>query len=211
MGPGTATAWQHDARQQPGGNYTFFDNEAFPQVRSQSRAIEMTLDTTTKTATLTRSYQHQNPLVAGSQGNVQALAGGDWMVGWGQAGYLSEVNAAGQVLFNAHLPPSWESYRTYIQSWSAQPAQPPSVAVGTSSSAGSAGTVYASWNGATEVVSWRVLGGSSPTSLAPLASAPRAGFETAIALPAGAPPAYVEVQALNGAGGVLGSSSAVKG
>ena len=35
------------------------------------------------------------------------------MVGWGQAGYLSEVDPAGQVLFNAHLPPDWESYRTY--------------------------------------------------------------------------------------------------
>ena len=42
------------------------------------------------TATLARSYDHRNPLVAGSQGNVQALADGDWMVGWGQAGYVSE-------------------------------------------------------------------------------------------------------------------------
>ena len=57
------------------------------------------------TATLVRRYAHRNPLVAGSQGNVQALAGGDWMVGWGEAGYLSEVSPAGQVLFDAHLPP----------------------------------------------------------------------------------------------------------
>ncbi len=206
MGPGTATAWQHDARQQPDGAITFFDNGAFPQVHPQSRAIEVTLDEANMTATLSRSYEHQNPLVAGSQGNVQALAGGDWMVGWGQAGYLSEVDAAGQVLFNAHLPPDWESYRTFAQPWSGQPANPPAVAA-----VGAHGgtTAYASWNGATEVASWRVLAGSSSSILKPAASAPKAGFETAIALPAAPAGSYVAVQALNAAGAVIGTSPTV--
>ena len=56
------------------------------------------------------------------------------MVGWGQAGYLSEVNAAGQVLFNAHLPPDWESYRTFVLPWAGQPAEPPTLAVAPASS-----------------------------------------------------------------------------
>ncbi len=128
MGPGAATAWQHDARQQPDGAITFFDNGAFPRVHPQSRAIEVALDPASMTATLVRSYEHPNPLVAGSQGNVQALANGDWMVGWGQAGYLSEFNPAGQLLFNAHLPPDWESYRTYALPWSGQPAEAPALA-----------------------------------------------------------------------------------
>jgi hypothetical protein len=211
LGAGANTAWQHDARQQPNGAITFFDNGAFPQVHKQSRAIELTLNTSNMTAKLTRGYEHENPLVAGSQGNVQALENGDWMVGWGQAGYLSEVNSAGQVLFNAHLPPSWESYRTFAQSWSGQPPQPPAVAVAPSASALGATAVYASWNGATEVASWRVLGGASATVLAPVASAAAAGFETAITLPAGAPPAYVQAQALNSAGTVIGASATVKG
>jgi hypothetical protein len=220
LGPGAATAWQHDARQQPNGAITFFDNGAFPRVHPQSRAIELALDPATMTATLVRSYEHENPLVAGSQGNVQALPGGDWMVGWGQAGYLSEINPAGQVLFNAHLPPDWESYRTYALPWTGQPAEPPAVAVvpsspsGGSSGSGGAGggpVVYASWNGATEVASWRVLVGSSPTTLAPLAAAPKTGFETALAIsaPAGGP-YYVAVQALDGAGAVIGVSATVK-
>ena len=100
-----------------------------PRVHPQSRAIELTLDTASMTATLARSYEHENPLVAGSQGNVQALANGDWIVGWGQAGYLSEVTPAGQVLFNAHLPPDWESYRTFALPWAGQPAEPPALAV----------------------------------------------------------------------------------
>jgi hypothetical protein len=207
-GPGTGTAWQHDALQQPDGTITFFDNGAFPQEHSQSRAIEVALNMSTMTATLVRSYEHQNPLVAGSQGNVQTLAGGDWMVGWGQAGYLSEIDGAGQVLFNAHLPPDWETYRAYALPWSGQPAEPPAVAV--TRAARAQLVAYASWNGATEVASWRVLAGSSPTSLAPVAAGPRSGFETALALPDGVSAAYVAVQALDGSGTVMASSPAVK-
>jgi hypothetical protein len=208
MGTGTGTAWQHDALQQPDGAITFFDNGAFPQRHSQSRAIEVALNTSTMTATLVRRYAHQNPLVAGSQGNVQALAGGDWMVGWGQAGYLSEIGPAGQLLFNAHLPPEWETYRAFALPWSGQPAESPAVAVARASNGRA--TVYASWNGATGVASWRVLAGASPTSLAPIATGPRSGFETALTLPAGASPAYVAVQALDGSGAVMASSPAVK-
>jgi hypothetical protein len=210
LGPGTATAWQHDAREQPDGAITFFDNGAFPAVHPQSRAIELALDTKRMTATLLRRYEHQNPLVAGSQGNVQALANGDWMVGWGQAGYLSEVTPSGQVLFNAHLPPDWESYRTYAQPWTGQPAEPPVVSVGRSSGTPSRSTVYVSWNGATEVASWRMLAGSSPSALAVVAAAPKAGFETALETPASVSGRYVAVQALNGAGAVIGVSKTVK-
>jgi len=218
LGPGAGPAWQHDARQQPDGAITFFDNGAFPAVHPQSRAIELALNPASKTATLVRSYEHQNPLVAGSQGNLQALAGGDWMVGWGQAGYLSEIDSTGQVLFNAHLPPDWESYRTYALPWTGQPAEPPEVAVVPPSRSGGAGgaggepVLYASWNGATEVASWRVLAGSSPTTLAPQATAPKTGFETALAISAPVSgPYYVAAQALNSAGAVIGVSATIKG
>jgi hypothetical protein len=210
-GPGVATAWQHDAVQQPNGAITFFDNGATPKVHPQSRAIEVSLDMTSMTATLTRRYEHKNPLVAGSQGNVQALANGDWMVGWGQAGYLSEVTATGQVLFNAHVPPGWESYRTFVGPWSGQPAQPPALAVVASSTSHSAATAYVSWNGATEVASWQLLAGPSPADLKPSSSVPKRGFETAIELTAAAAAGYVEVQALNAAGAPIGTSAAVKG
>jgi hypothetical protein len=209
MGAGTLTAWQHDAVQLPDGAITFFDNGASPQVQSQSRAIEVALDTQDMTATLVRSYEHENPLVADSQGNLQVTAEGDWMVGWGQAGYFSELAPSGQVLFNAHLPPAWESYRAFVAPWSGHPTQPPAVAATAASGAHARATVYASWNGATEVASWRVLGGSAGGAPAPVASAPRTGFETAIgvAAPVGS---YVEVQALDAAGAVIGTSRTVK-
>jgi hypothetical protein len=208
MGAGTRTAWQHDAREQPDGTFTFFDNGATPAVHSQSRAIQVRLDTASMTATLVREQVHTaKPLVAGSQGNVQALAGGAWMVGWGEAPYLSEFGAAGQLLFDAHLPATYESYRAYRLPWSGRPSEPPALSVVRAAS-GRGASVYASWNGATEVASWRVLAGATASSLAPVGGAARSGFETAIALPSLASGDYVELQALNAAGAVIGASPA---
>jgi hypothetical protein len=209
LGPGAATAWQHDAIEQPDGAVTFFDNGAFPQVHPQSRAIELQLNTQTMTATLARSYQHTNPLVAGSQGNLQTLANGDWVVGWGQAGYLSEVSPTGQVLFNAHLPPDWESYRTFVLPWSGHPTQPPALAAEASTGTHAGTTAYVSWNGATEVASWQVLAGSTPTTLKPVASSARTGFETAIPVPGAPVGGYLAAQALNASGAVIGTSPTV--
>ncbi|MEA2209695.1 MAG: hypothetical protein QOF54_2172, partial [Solirubrobacteraceae bacterium] len=211
LGPGAAVAWQHDAREQADGTITFFDNGATPAVHRQSRAIAMRLATPAHTATLVREQVHPTPaLVAGSQGNVQALAGGAWMVGWGESPYISEFAADGQLVFDAHLPAAYESYRAYRLKWSGRPAQQPALAVQRAAS-GHAATVYASWNGATEVASWRVLAGRSASSLQPLADAPRSGFETAVRVASLASRTYVQVQALDAAGAVIGASRALKG
>jgi hypothetical protein len=69
-------------------------------------------------------------------------------------------------------------------------------------------TIYASWNGATEVGTWQVLAGGDPDKLEPAGSAPRKGFETTITLYSSEP--YVAVEAKDGSGGVLGTSEAVK-
>jgi hypothetical protein len=207
MGPGTQTAWQHDARRQPDGTITFFDNGASPSVHRQSRAIALALDTAHMTATLVRDDAHPSPLVAGSQGNVQALAAGDWMVGWGEVPYLTEFNSAGQVVFDAHLPSSYESYRAYRLAWTGHPSGRPAVSA---AAVGARKVLYASWNGASTIASWRVLAGPSPAALAPSATvSPRTGFETAIALPAGAGP-LLAVQALDAAGVAIGVSAAVR-
>jgi hypothetical protein len=206
LGAGARTAWQHDAREQPDGTITFFDNGATPAVHSQSRAIQLRLSTSSKSATLVREQVHPGkPLVAGSQGNVQALSNGAWMVGWGEAPYFSEFAADGQLLFDAHLPAKYESYRSYRLQWSGHPSEPPALSIDRASSGA---TVYASWNGASEVASWRVLAGRSTAALATVGAATRKGFETAIALPSLPGGSYVEVQALDGAGTVIGASLA---
>jgi Arylsulfotransferase (ASST) len=208
MGPGTRTAWQHDAREQPDVTITFFDNGATPAVHQQSRAIDVRLDMQRMTATLVREQIHPGKaLVAGSQGNVQALAGGSWMVGWGEVPYFSEFGAGGSLLFDAHLPAPYESYRAYRLAWSGTPTDRPALAV-VRSPAGRGATVYASWNGATQVAAWRLLAGSSPSALLPARSVAKRGFETAIAVPGAGAGSYVEVQALDASGGVIGTSAA---
>ena len=201
-----APAWQHDAVQQPNGTITFFDNGATPQVHAQSRAIVLGLNVQQMTASLLASFEHPSPpLVAASQGDLQALADGDWFVGWGQEPYFSGFAPDGQLLFDAHLPgptrPTPHSSSLVGQA----PAQPPAIAARARGHAG--GAAYASWNGATAVAQWRVLGGSHRQRLAPLATAARSGFETAIALARA--PRYLAVQALGEEGQVLGTSATI--
>ena len=144
-------------------------------------------------------------LLSGSQGDDQILPNGNSFVGWGEEPYFTEFAPTGQILFEGHIPSPGESYRAFRFPWSAIPAAPPALAV---TANGPTTTVYASWNGATGVRSWTVLGGASPATLTPLTSAPSTGFETAIAL--GSADADFAVQALGAAGEVLGTSPAVR-
>lgn len=205
MGPGTGTAWQHDVRWQPDGTLTIFDNGATPKEHSQSRVIRERIDWRRRAVTLVGRIVHRPAILAGSQGNSQLLANGDAFVGWGEEPYVSEFSPTGQLLFEARLPPTGQSYRAFRFPWSATPATAPAIAV-RPAEAGSI-TVYASWNGATAVSAWRVLGGANGEDMTPLATAARSGFETAVALTSG--DAYFAVQALGAGGEVLGSSSAV--
>ena len=206
MGSGTLTAYQHDATVLSDGLISVFDNGGVPNVHPQSRGIVVALNQQTGTETLIAEYEHPGALKAGSQGNVQALADGGFFLGWGAEPWFSEFSSSGQLLFDARMPKDDESYRAYRFEWNGDPAGGPAIAA----SAGKTGpvTVYASWNGATAVATWRVLAGASPHQLAAVASAPRGGFETSIATPATA--AYVQVQALGASGVVLGTSAAIK-
>jgi hypothetical protein len=210
MGPGASPAWQHDAREEPDGTISFFDNGGTPRVHSQSRVIVDELDKQTMTATLVSSFVHPTPLLAASQGDFQPLADGNWFTGWGQEPFFSEFSASGQVLFDAHLPPLYQSFTALKFPWIGAPTGPPAIAVRADrSKIGQHGGIvaYASWNGATAVASWRLLAGADPHALAPVASAPRTGFETAIS--ASSSGAYLAVQALNASGAVLGFSAPV--
>ena len=155
-----------------------------------------------ETATLLSELTHTPPISTRSQGNLQALANGDWFVGWGEVPDFSELSPTGALLFDAHFPSGDQSYRDLRFAWTGVPATRPALAHG-------AGTVYASWNGATLVAGWRVLVGATAHSLRPVAQAPRSGFETAISLPEGTAGSYLTVQALGGAGQVLGTAATV--
>ncbi len=196
FGPGATFAWQHDARRQADGTITMFDNEAAP---TSSRGLRLSLDLATMTATVAAQYLPPTARDAATQGDVQVLPDGNVFVGWGQEPFYSEYTGGGWLLADETFT-AGTSYRVFRAPWTGRPTTPPDVAL-TRSGAGT--TVYASWNGATQVASWRVLTGSDAASARPVATVLRTGFETAIPVPH--PGAYLQVQALDGSGAVLSS------
>jgi hypothetical protein len=202
MGDGTGFSWQHDARRQADGTLTIFDDGASP---GHSRAIVLRLDEQAKTATLVRAYEHPTPLLARSQGNMQVLSGGNVLVGWGDAGYVSEFSSTGEVVFDATYPAAVQSYRNFRAEWTGRPRELPTAAA--VSGPGGAVTAFASWNGATEVATWDVLAGLTADALRRAGSVPRAGFETSI--PVSSVANVVQVVARDARGAILGSSPVV--
>ena len=203
QGPGTRTAFQHDAVVQPNGDLTVFDDGAGPpRVHPYSRGIELALDTADHTAKLVKAFDHAPALSANFEGGMQLLPGGDAFLGWGQRPYFSEDDAAGKQVFDAHFTVPTSTYRAYRLRWSAEPRTRPALAVG--SGPDGTATAYASWNGATDVAAWRILGGPSSSSLAPVATRPKRHFESAMSLPTG--DRDVAVQALSAGGKVLATS-----
>lgn len=199
IGDGAGFGWQHDARWQPDGTVSMFDDEAAP---GQSRAIVLRLDQSAMTASLERAYVHPQGLLATSQGNAQLLPNGNVFVGWGSEPFFSEFSRGGTLLYDASFPAAAQSYRDFRAEWSGRPTEPPAVAV---EAAGPRTlSIYASWNGATDVAAWDVLAGDDPARLRVVASAPRSGFETAVTVATNA--ALVAVRARDGAGRTLGTS-----
>jgi hypothetical protein len=204
---GAGFEWQHNAQMQPNGTITVFDNayDGETQEEPASRALRIRLNFKTRRVTLVRAYTSEPPLLSSSQGDVQPLRDGRTFVGWGEASYASEYGARGRQLFNLRFVVPVQSYRAYRFPWWGQPTTPPSIATATTPT----GTrVYASWNGATEVASWQVLAGASPTTLSPAGQFPKTPqFETAMWVADTEP--YFAVQALGNAGQLLGTSATI--
>src|SRR5215218_933750 len=205
MGAGVRTTLQHDARRNADGTITIFDNGDVNR-GDQSRAIMIEVDEDKMSASLVREYTHPDGLLSDMQGNVQVLPKGNILVGWGSAPFFSEFNHHGELLFHAAFPTEDESYRAFRFLWSGQATDDPAMAV--ESGPEDEVTLYASWNGATEVTTWQVLAGSAPDQLELLASAPRQGFETVITVHTTEP--YVSLMAVNSSGKVLGTTNAIK-
>jgi Arylsulfotransferase (ASST) len=205
MGPGTRTAWQHDTLALPDGDITVFDNGAIPKVHPYSRGIVERLDPATNTMKLVREYTHSPPLSAATQGNLQTLANGNVLLGWGAEPYVSEYSPSGQPLFEARIATAGQSYRAFRFPWTGQPASSPTLAIAPGKTHSSK-VAYASWNGATQVASWRVLAGATKQRLSPVSTVTRSGFETTIPLASVGP--WFAVQALDHSGDVVGSSVA---
>jgi hypothetical protein len=202
LGDGVAFAWQHDPEPVDRTTLRIFDNEAAPAVLPTSRVIWVERNVHDHTATLLRSIVHPDGLLAGSQGNSQALEAGHTFVGWGATGRFSEFDAAGSLLFDASVPASWDTYRAYRNVWHAAPDASP-TATAKRNPDGSI-TVHAIWNGATEVARWIVIGGQHASALWPQGSAEWNGLDTSITLESDA--RHVAVVAQDARGRLIGRS-----
>jgi len=187
------------------GTYSVFDNGAgITKERDHSRGLVLKIDEAKKTATFVAEYLHPDKLSAPTQGNFRELADGGSFIGWGQMPYFTEHNADTSVRLAGHLPLDNQSYRAYKADWTGVPLDQPALGLRVE---GGTTVVDASWNGSTKVVTWRARWGTQPGALTGSAETARTGFETTLRIPG--TPEYVVAEALDAAGAVLGSSSAI--
>jgi hypothetical protein len=203
IGSGAQFAFQHDVEVHANDSLvTIFDNGGGPPRSHPSRGLTLRLNQAAKTATVAVQDKHSPSLDSEAEGNVQLLADGHDFVGWGDP-YFSEYDSHGRDIFDAHFVGNNASYRAYRFRWHGTPLTKPAVAA---LGAGGTTTVYASWNGATNVTGWRVLAGSKPSALRPVRTVHSSGFETRASFRGHQP--YVAVAALSG-GRTLATSAAV--
>jgi arylsulfotransferase ASST len=199
-------SYQHDARLHPDGTLTLYDN-GNQRKPGFSRAATFTLNLKNHTATEKNSAEirHDPDLYGDATGDVQQLPGGDTLVSWGTTGKATEYDAGKNVV--AEIDTSM-TYRLFKVSWRGTPGTRPSVV--NSMTADGHDNVHVSWNGATQVADWRILAGTSARTLHAITTTKRNGFETTAAIPVDTTTKYVQVQALDGAGKVLGTSIAAQ-
>jgi hypothetical protein len=202
MNPGAQYVFQHDFLPVGSGDrlFTVFDDGAGPPiVHKESRALLLRLSN--DTVSVVAQFTHSPGFASEYEGSVQTMANGDEFVGWGQFPYFNEYTRSGKLVFDGKFVDTNSSYRAYRLPWRGTPRTVPEFGV---SQSGSTMQVYASWNGATDVASWRVLTGSSPGALSPARTAAKSGFETQLTV---SNASYVAVQALSASGQVLSTSA----
>jgi hypothetical protein len=207
FGRGAAPAFQHDAviRHSDDSVLTVFDNGAgLYNAHKQSRALYLGINYSKKTVTELGELDHSPSLLSTFAGSVQELPGGDSFVGWGSSRYFSEYNTRRQMIFDARFKDTNVSYRAYRFPFNGYPPTVPRVAT---SSGGRTTTIWVSWNGDTVAHQWRVLAGSSSSSLRAVKTVERSGFETNISI---GRTSYVQIQALSSSGKVLSTSAVTK-
>ncbi|KAJ4387410.1 hypothetical protein N0V93_008002 [Gnomoniopsis smithogilvyi] len=221
-------AWQHHARFVNGNEneITFFDNHALTTQHDCqndcSRGLRIRLDFDSDpekpTVQIVTEYLHPQSLQAQSQGSVQTLedGSGNVFVGWGRCPTFTEHTAEGEAVMDVQFSPwhtqtntiALDNYRAYRMDWKATPDWDPDVM---SKQEDGVVTVYASWNGATEVKAWAFLASNESVDLyGPsnvLAIVPRNGFETSFSLTY--PARFARAAALDADWNILGSSGIV--
>jgi EmrB/QacA subfamily drug resistance transporter len=209
--------YQHDVKLLSDGDISMFDDHCcflesggtYLAPTGPSRAEVLSIDVDNHTATLVRQYRHHDEdgrqgTDASYMGSAELLPNGNVFVGYGNLPFFAEYSKSGTMVMDAMFPGPDLTYRAI--------KIPPTVFVGSPLTKPDGAvrqvhgkpTVYASWNGATQVASWRVLAGSSEDQLTAVTTVAKSGFETAI--PVSQDYKVYKLQALDANGNVLGTS-----
>ena len=121
--PESTISGQHDARFQPNGDVSLYDDQTFTM--GQARGVEYHVDLQQGTASLVWEYEApptpNTPHFAGATGSFRRYPDGDSLIGWGfmsgadfglqgNAGF-TEVDASGNLLWQLSFPAGDELYR----------------------------------------------------------------------------------------------------
>jgi len=217
FGQGAEFKYQHDVTLLPDGNISMFDDHCcflesggtYLPPTGPSRAEVLRIDVDKHTASLVRQYRHHDEngrqgTDASYMGSAQLLPNGNVFVGYGNLPFFAEYTKSGTMVMDALFPGPDLTYRAIKIPPAAFVGSPQTPPVGGVRQVHGKTTVFASWNGATQVASWRVLAGPSEDQLTTATTAPRSGFETAIAVSQDYK--VYKVQALDAQGKVLGTS-----
>jgi hypothetical protein len=123
--------------------------------------VQLNLATFPMTAVALAQYDRPDAGLTRKRGNLQIVTNGNVVVGWSDRSYVSEFTAGGSVVMEASLTRfGYDTYRAYKFDIRLEPIEPPVLKAFASDPRESVLTTicYVSWNGATEVASWRFFG-----------------------------------------------------
>lgn len=141
-----------------------------------------------------RTWDADEPVYANSQGSYQSLSNGHILQDHGATPKIEEYDENGTIVMRARFgyDNTMQTYRVYRYPWIGHPLTKPDVAACVSHNKT---TVHVSWNGATDVMSWKVYSGSEVKQ-----TALRNGFETTIQVDGLAGGDEIIVEAIGGVG-----------
>jgi len=100
---------QHDARVQPDGTITVFDNRT--NLNSQPRVTRWRIDSAARTATLIEEFTDPDTLPAGCCGSARRFSDGSWLVSWGSTALIRAYDATHKQRFALTFDGTGFSYR----------------------------------------------------------------------------------------------------
>ncbi|CEM03206.1 unnamed protein product [Vitrella brassicaformis CCMP3155] len=175
--------WQHSARMTEPGVLTVYDNhnEHPPE---ESRALEFHLDEKSMKAKLVWEYKHDPPRYGYAMGSVQTLSNGNKVISWAgvepqSEPFYTEVSRDGSKLLEFRFA-NGMAYRALKSPWASRGEGKPTLVLNADTDPP---RLHFSWNGATEVATWKVKAGQLGSPLQLVTSVPREHFETIVTLP----------------------------